>query len=104
MFLGGGELLSSSKYCEGDHEYCWSTKYRDNNRLDPTAKHFQNVIQKEGFHQTHQFAAKKKEGAIIHLSNICDFIRQNKGKKEAMEETIRQLTGRSLCRHLSNAK
>lgn len=52
-----------------------------------------------------QFASKKKETAIIPFSNhICVFIMRGKGKKEAMEETIRQLTGQSMCSHLSNAK
>lgn len=37
-------------------------------------------------------------------NHICDVIRQTKGKKETMEETIRQLTGWSTHRHLSNAK
>lgn len=43
-----------------------------------------------------QFLSKKKETAIIPFSNhICVFIMRVKGKKEAMEETIRQLTGQS---------
>lgn len=29
MFLGGREQLSSSKYCEGDHEYSWSEREQE---------------------------------------------------------------------------